>query len=267
MTRLLKQLLFGGIYLVLFIGIVWGAYRLVVPAPTCSDGIQNGQEEGLDCGALACGKLCPVPVVPLENKQVLLIQNSDRSWDAIAHLENPNGAYGARRVEYTLIVGDASGVQLAARRGTTYVNPAQPRYLVFPLGQLPTQPSSAALQFDPARVEWAALSVDAAGSVEFGIRGDTLEANGVLRYEASVTNQSRFDFNEVDVTVLLSDASGKLIGAGSTILRTVRAHETRAFTIDWPFAVPGVAHTEPIVGTNLFANENYLKEYGTPQEF
>lgn len=267
MTRLVKQLLFGGIYFAIFVGLAWAGYRLFVPAPTCTDGIQNGREEGVDCGALACGLLCPAPVVPLENKPVLLIQNSDSSWDAVAHIENPNGAYGARRVDYTVIVRDGSGVQLAVRRGNTYVNPAQPRYLIFPLGKLTAAPVTAELQFDPAAVQWAALSVDSAGSVEFGIRGDALEADGVLRYQASVTNRSRFDFNEVDVAVLLYDVSGKLVGAGSTIVRTLRASETRDFVVDWPFAVPGVVRAEAVVGTNLFANENYLREYGTPQEF
>jgi hypothetical protein len=268
MTRLLKQLIFGGIYLAIIAAVLYGGYRLFVPAANCSDGIQNGREEGVDCGALACGKLCAAPVKALEAKPVELIENSDGSWDALVHLENPNGAYGASRVDYMLTVSDASGTVLATRRGNTYVNPVQPRYLVFPFGKLATAPAKAELQFDPAAVEWAALSVDAAGSVEFAVRGDTLApTDGTLRYEATVTNHSRFDFNEVDATVLLYDASGKVVGAGSTVVRTLLANETRGFIVDWPFAVPGAVRNQAFVGTNIFSNANYIREYGSPQEF
>jgi hypothetical protein len=268
MTRLAKQLLFGGIYLVLFVGIVWGGYDLFTTDPTCFDNVQNGAEEGVDCGALACGVLCAAPVRAIENLPVQLLQNSDGSWDALAHLENPNGAYGAKRVDYTLVVTDAAGATLVTRRGNTYVNPAQPRYLVFPLGKPATAPASAELQYDPARVEWAALAVDAAGSVEFAVTRDSLiPASASVRYEADLTNRSRFDFNEVDVTVLLYDRAGAIAGAGSTTVRTLRANELRAFVVDWPFAVPTADRAQAIVGTNIFSNENYIREYGSPQEF
>lgn len=264
MTRLLKQLLFGGLFLGIFLAVAWFGYRLVVPAPSCTDGVQNGAEEGVDCGARACGVLCAAPVRVLESRPVRLITNADGSWDALVQLENPNTAYGAKRVDYTLTVTDASGAQVAVRRGNTYVNPAQPRYLLFPLGKPETTPAKAELQFDPAAVEWAALSVDAAGSVEFVVRGDTLTPDGTLRYEATVTNRSRFDFNEVDVTVLLYDASGAVVGAGSTVVRTLVANETRAFVVDWPFPVPAAVDNDAFVGTNIFSNENYLREYGSP---
>ena len=63
-TRFVKQLLFGGIFLAIIGGIGWWFFRLAVPAPSCTDGIQNGQEEGLDCGTV-CGKSCPAPVQSL----------------------------------------------------------------------------------------------------------------------------------------------------------------------------------------------------------
>jgi len=268
MTRLAKQLLFGGIYLAIVLGIGWWGYRLFVPAPTCSDGVQNGGEDGVDCGAKACGRLCAPAVKPLDEPVTRLLENSDGSWDVLAVLENPNAAYGTARVDYVLTVSDASGTELAVRRGQTYVNPAQPHHLVFPLGKLGARPASAVLQLDQGGIEWAALEIDAAGSVEFAVRGDTLAtATASVRYEANVINRSRFDFQNIDVTVLLYDASGKTVGAGSTIVRTLLTGEERGFVVDWPFAVPGAVRGQPFVGTNIFSNENYIREHGTDQRF
>ncbi len=32
---------------------------------SCSDGVRNGNEEGVDCGGLNCSTVCPSPTVPL----------------------------------------------------------------------------------------------------------------------------------------------------------------------------------------------------------
>lgn len=267
MGRLTKQLIIGGIFLAIALLVVWRVYRVFVPAPTCTDGIRNGQEEGVDCGVI-CGKLCQAPVRALQNLPVQFIRYGNGSYDALAHLENPNTTYGAPRVDYTLTVADSSGKELLVRRGRTYVNPVQPRYLVFPLTGLTGVPASAQLQFAPTDVQWAALNVDAAGSVQFAVRGDRLEpASSSFRYQATVLNNSHFDFDQVDVTVLLYDDAGQLAGAGTTILKTLKAGEERGITVDWPFAIPAAVRAQAVVGTNIFENSNYLRTYGSPEQF
>ena len=264
MTRLSKQLLYGLVFLAVIGAIIFGLYRLAVPQATCTDGVKNGTEEGVDCGAV-CGVSCPPVLVPLENKPVQFIQNSNGTWDALAHLENTNSIYGASRVDFVLSVTGAGGAKLAARSGFTYVNPSQPRYLDFPLGALSAPPASAALQFVDSQVQWAALTVDAAGTVQFAVRGETIASSSAgVTYQATVTNRSSFDFDTVDVVVLLQDSSGRVLAANSTVLRTLVSGATRGITLDWPFAVPGVVSAQVIVGTNLFSNANYLKTYGSP---
>jgi hypothetical protein len=263
--RFAKQFFYGLFFLAVIGAIAWGLYRLAVPVPTCTDGIQNGGEEGVDCGAV-CGNSCPPALIPLENRGVQLIHNSDGSWDALAHLENPNGIYGASRVDYMLNVLDAAGMSLAMRSGATYVEPAQPKYLDFALGTLSGKPASAALQFTVASVQWAALSVAAAGTVQFQVRNETLASSSSgVHYSATVTNHSSFDFDAVDVVVLLEDADNAVLAASSTVMRTLTSGQTRGVTLDFPFAAPGFTHAQIFVGTNLFNNDNYLKTYGSPE--
>jgi hypothetical protein len=263
MTRLLKQLLYGILFAAIIAVIVWPAYRLFVPSPSCMDGIQNQGEEGVDCGAV-CGVSCPPALEPLSVAPVMLLTNSDGSFDAVVLLDNPNAIYGAARIDYRLDVFGDDGGTLATRRGTSYANPLQPRYLVFPLGTLGALPANASLTFDADEVEWQTLSVDAAGETEFAVRNDVLiPQENALRYQATVINRSRFDFDTVDIVILLEDSAGAVIGAGSTSVRTVLANEERGFVVDWPFEVSGVARARAYVGTNLFSNDNYILEYGT----
>lgn len=267
MPRFVKQLIIGGLYLAIIVTLLWGVYRLFVPAPTCFDGIQNGDEEGVDCGAVACGVLCAPAIIPLTVEEPLLLAAGDGT-DVLVHLENANPLYGASRVDYRLTVTDSAGTQLAVRSGATYVNPSQPRYLLFPLVGLTGVPASAQLQIDAAQVQWSALTVDAKGDIQFGVRDEVFTpTEDRIRYEATVLNRSTFDFDTVDVTVLLMDAGGRVISANTTVQRTLVAGESRAFIMEWPFPVPGAVRAQTIVTTNVFVNDNFIRAYGSQERF
>ena len=267
MNRFTKQLIIGGIFLALVSGVAWLFYRAVVPAATCTDNRQNGREEGVDCGALACGILCQSPVLPLKVGPVSLLK-AGSGYDALAHLENPNPLYGASRVDYVLTVFDGAGAVIATRRGNTYVNPAQPRYLLFPLSSLSAIPAKAELSIDVAAVEWGALTVDAKGDIQFGVRNEAFTpASASISFSASTFNASKFTFDTVDVTVLLFDTRGEVVGANTTVQRTVVAGELRAFTMEWPFPVLGAVRAQTMVTTNVFANDNFIREYGSQERF
>jgi hypothetical protein len=267
MNRLTKQLLYGGFFL-LIIGVVgWSGYRLAIPAASCTDGLQNGREEGRDCGAV-CGKSCPAPVRPLTAPSVQLIHYGNDTYDALVRLENPNTSYGAARVDYVLVVSDASGASLATRRGSTYVNPLEPRQMVFPLLGIQGVPAKAELQFTPGDVQWAALDVQGGLGVEFAVRQDQLASSSAgMRYQANFINRSSFDFDQLDITVLLYDQSGAVVGAGATVAKTVPAGQERGFVIDWPFAIPSAVRAQAFVTTNIFNNDNYIRAHGSQERF
>lgn len=268
MNRFVKQLLFGIVFLIIVGVPAWFVYRVLSPAASCTDGIRNGAEEGIDCGVAACGVACAPAVEPLETTAPLIIQTAPTNYDVLAHIENPNNIYGASRVDYTLTVTDASGKELATRRGTTYVNPLQPRYLLFPLLGLAGVPASAQLQFAPTDVEWGTLAVQAANDVQFIVQGDVLTAaSGIVQYEAVVINRSTFTFDAVDVTVLVYDDAGAIVGANTTVLRTMTPGERRGFVLTWPFAIPGAVRAQSVVTTNVFTNTNFIKTYGSQEKF
>ncbi len=264
MSRLLKQGIIGGLYLAVFGALLWFGYRAVVPAPTCTDGVQNGSEDGLDCGVSACGVLCAAPVLPLTVAPAQILSAGSGS-DVLVRIDNSNPLYGASRIEYTLTVSDASGAIIATRRGTTYANPAQPRYLLFSFPSPLGVGVSAKLAIDEGSVQWSALTIDAKGDIQFGVRNELFSpASASIQYQAAVLNRSKFTFDSVDVIVLVYDQRGTIVGANSTVQRTLASGESRAFSMQWPFAVAGATRVEAIISTNVFANDNFIRQYGAP---
>ncbi len=248
MNRLIKQMLYGGIFLIVVGGVVWFGYRQIVPVPVVTP--------------------TPIPIQPLVNHGAQIISYGNGSYDVVAQLENTNAAYGAARVDTTLVVSDAAGKELARENARAYVNPKESRYLVFSFAGLAGVPAKAELQFAPAQVQWGAFRVDQSGAVAFPLSEERLQViPGGTTYEATVTNHSSFDFDRVDVTVLLYDNTGMLVGAGATTLNTLVAEQARAFVVQWPFAVSSAVQAKAFVTTNLFDNANYIRTYGSQERF
>src|SRR3989344_6223684 len=105
--RVQKQLVIGFIFILIFGGISYGFvdYFLLVE-PTCFDEIQNGIEEGVDCGLLACGIVCEPEIMPLNILFQKLIEVRPGDYDFVAQGNNPNSLFGASRVGYQLNFGN-----------------------------------------------------------------------------------------------------------------------------------------------------------------
>lgn len=267
MSRFAKQVIYSSFYLAIILAIVWGLYRLIVPAPTCTDGIQNQGEEGVDCGAV-CGKSCPISVMPLDTPTVQLLKYDNDGSDVVVRIDNPNAIYGAPIVPYTLTVSDSVGKVLTTRKGVTFANPLESHHLVFPLIEVLETPARAELQLDVTGVQWAALATQEGSGVEFAVRQDQLLPSATaLRYQADIVNNSKFDFDKVEIVVLLYDQAGVIVGAGSTTLSTLTAGQLRGTIIDWPFAIPSAVRAQTFVTTNIFNNDNYIRTYGSQEQF
>jgi hypothetical protein len=95
----------------------WGEvedYTVVIgggSGPTCSDGIQNGDETGIDCGGTICAP-CPPP----PGDQILLASYFETGWDSwldggsdVARVNSSNSYEG----NYSIRLADNSGTQSA----------------------------------------------------------------------------------------------------------------------------------------------------------
>lgn len=259
--RTQKQIIIGLVFVLILGGISYGIYSSLAPKVSCTDGIQNGKEEGVDCGALACGKVCEPAIMPIEvlSTRVFTISISNGDFDFVAKLYNPNTSYGASRVEYSIDSFDYHGF--------TYILPGQTKYVILTsLKKSPIKKESTALVINSA--QWEKLDIPN-NDVNFILRRkDYHPTQRGAELDAALFNDSNFDFDKVDVAVILFDDAGNIVGVNKTDIRTFVSKSERGFNVAWPFVLSGNAVRQEIeASTNLFENSNFIKSYGSQEKF
>jgi len=271
--RTQKQILIGLIFVLLIGGIGYGFvdYFFIVE-PTCFDGIRNGVEEGVDCGLLACGVACEPAIAPLNIMSQKLIEVRPGDYDFVARINNPNSLFGASRVGYQLNLGALQ------KTGSFFILPGQTRFLVINGIKTDSVVSNASMTITD--VSWE--KVESFENINFSVQRKSytvLNQNGVFsEFEAVVLNKSDFDFDKVEVEVILfSTKGGRAFGGGDTFddivavnrtdIRTFLSRTERHFKVSWPFELPEITGQDVEVLTNVFENSNFIKKYGTQERF
>ncbi len=256
--RLQKQMIIGLVFVLIFIGIGYGLYFGFTPKVSCTDGIKNGQEEGLDCGALACGRACEPVIMPIDVVSSNLFKVGQTDYDFVAQISNPNTSYGASRVEYSLDAFNYSGA--------TYILPGQTKWLVVTALKSTQEITDIKLVINNA--QWQKLDMPV-NAVNFMLRRkDYHPTPRGTELEGVLYNDSNYDFDKVDVVVILFDETSNILGVSRTDIRTFISKTERGFNVLWPFALPGNAVRQDVEATtNLFENSNFIKSYGSSEKF
>lgn len=257
-ARTQKQLIIGIVFVLIIAGIGYGIYSELVAKTSCTDGIKNGKEEGIDCGILACGKACEPAIMPINILSSKFFKVGEGDYDFVAQISNPNVSYGVSRLEYVL--------DPLNYRGVTYILPGQTRWLV--VTALKSSGEVVDITLIVKSAQWEKLAAPDS-TVNFTLRRkdyhsfqNETELTGVL------FNNSNFDFDKIDVAAVLFDEADNIIGVNKTDIRTFVSKTERGFSVAWPFALPGNAVKQDVEAlTNLFENSNYIKSYGSQEKF
>jgi hypothetical protein len=99
--------------------------------PTCSDGIKNQNETGIDCGG-PCDILCRaeynIPVVVWGPRWAKVFSNG--TYNFLTYLQNTNIGVGAYNVPYNMKVYDKDGILLYQKNGLTDI-PSNSNFVIF----------------------------------------------------------------------------------------------------------------------------------------
>ena len=266
--RLWKQLTIGLIFVLLLGGIGYGVFdKFFLIEATCFDQIQNGKEDGVDCGTLACGIVCQEPVKPLQVSGEKLFRIGAGDYDFMAKIVNSNVSHGSSEISYSVVLAGSG-----TKSDTTYILPGQTKYVVLtslrtdsdlPAGEAGV--SSVGLKVNS--VQWEKLNMPAGEVNLINRRGDFLNSASGSSFEGVVFNDSNYDFDSIDISIILFDASNSVVGVNRTEIRTLLSKTERSFKVVWPFPLAGVVRTDVQVSTNLFENSNFIKNYGTQERF
>lgn len=269
-----KQFKIGLVYLLIFVIIAGGVYLIIgQKVPSCSDGIQNQGEAGIDCG-VPCA-LCPWQLQKdLEIISSEAIKTKDNYVDLVAKIKNPNPDFGAKTFSYVFSLYDSQGSLIVSQEGVSYILPRETRYIIEQKVLVYSARSDLASASDLIhRVEFKVTSVVWKELVGYQEPELLIKNPGFEQSEdfslaiGTVENRSNYDFSQIDVWAILFDKDSKILGAGKIELKTVLSKEDRYFEISWSFSLADqVKDTDVVAKTNIFLDDNFMKRYGGERE-
>lgn len=258
--RIVKRIIYGILYAVILFGISYAVYYKIESRPTCLDGKQNQGEEGLDCG-LVCGVSC-IKIAPLKITNIHVVLAKDGDYDVVATVFNPNSEFGSPQIDYDVVFKNASGKMVSKQEVRSYILPGQTRYFLISFIKSSEQIISADIIVKNAM--WERVSQFDSSDVSFPVKNKNLRKN---EFEAVLVNDSDFDFNTIDIGVVIYGENNNILAINKTNVNTIFSREERYFKVSWPEEIINASKVDVEITTNLLENSNFIKRYGTQEKF
>ncbi len=232
-----RKLIYGGIAaLVVCAAIFLLAFFFFYKAPTCFDGVRNGNEQGVDCGG-SCQRLCPSAFLAPSVSWTRLEQVAPGLYNVAAYVINPNPTAGAALVPYHVILYDDQGVEITEYDGTMTLPPHR-NALAFN-GAVSTGkriPSRALFELTAAP-NWLS-EADPLAALSVGDKTYSEDASGaslsVVLKDTAVDPVGR-----TSVYAVLYDKDGNALGFSKTILDGIPAYGSAVAPFTWPSSFGG----------------------------
>ncbi len=230
--RFAKQLIYGVLYLAILFFIGGGIYVLNKPAPTCFDNVKNQGEEETDCGG-PCESCAIRRLTPLRAMPVSLFASGDRTV-ALLEIRNPNPAFGAVSVPYTLRITSAAGEGIFTIERVTALYPGAIKHLLET--NLPFAVERAAeAEITLGAPRWR--SAEEFPRAEVNVQEVRLEEDierQQLAVLGEVVNEDPAELAEVTVIAVIANDFGAEVAASKSVLLDVVPFERRAFRVVLP---------------------------------
>lgn len=265
LKRFRKQIIIVIVYLVIFGLIAAGIYFLFLKPqlPSCSDGIQNQGEAGVDCGG-PCSA-CPWQLQnELEVISAKAIKTQENYFDLVAKIKNQNKDAGAKSFSYAFNLYDSGNNLIFSKEGSSYILPQQTKHIIEQKISVSSEIYN--IEFKILNVFWQELS--GYEEPELLIRNQNFEqSENFSRVTATMENRSNYDFDTIDIYAILFDKNSEILAVGKNEVKTVFSKENRYFEIAWFFPINGqVAKADIVAETDVFLDENFMRRYGGQRE-
>ncbi|EKE16092.1 MAG: hypothetical protein ACD_11C00031G0004 [uncultured bacterium] len=258
-----KRIIIISIYVIIFSLIIFSLYKIIIPKPTCSDGKQNQNEKGIDCGG-SCVPCNDIQIVnDLEIKEKEFVYGGNNTYDILIKINNPNNNVGSSAFLYEAVLKNETGNVLIAKNGENFILPAETKYILISGLSVKEGEVPKTVDFNISNIKWEKFSEYQKPRLEIYNKryseisdGTGVEAYGILK------NQSQFDFNSIKIDVVLRDESNKLVALNSTQINTIRSGEERDFKLTWPYKMSSeIKNMEVEAQVNVYDEQSFTKTY------
>lgn len=227
-----RKSLYATVATIIVVGVfIVPAFLIFYKAPTCSDGVRNGSEQGVDCGG-ACQRLCQSAFLPPALAWTRFEQVAPGLYNVAAYIVNPNTEGEATRVPYHLALYDDRGVLITDTTGTVTLPPH--RNTIAFKGAVDAGkriPAKALFEFTAAP-DWH-FRTDPLSAVTIGDKKYTEDESG-SSLTVVVRNTSVHPLDNISVYAILYDKDSNAIGFSKTILDEIPPQGSTFAPFTWP---------------------------------
>lgn len=219
-----------GYSLVVMLCMVGVYYNYFYQPDTCFDGVQNGDEIGVDCGG-SCVRICSFTVAPPRVLWAESFAVTDNQYNAVAYVENRNDVAGTPELRYTFQLFDKDGI-INEKSGITSLPPntTQPIFE----GRIATGgrvPSYTTLELQSAEL-WLP------GASERGSYRTTalelLQTDSRPRLNVTLQNDNLTTTSNVEVVATIFNAQGVPLTASQTFIDNFVGRTQSNLVFTWP---------------------------------
>ncbi|MFA5888962.1 MAG: hypothetical protein WCW47_03695 [Candidatus Paceibacterota bacterium] len=226
-----RRFIYGGsVMLVVFVIVVSVAWDFFYRAPTCSDGIKNSDEKGIDCGG-SCTTLCTadtlIPVV-LWSKTFNI---SGDVYNAVAFIENPNVNSENKRATYQFRIYDSQNKLIIVKDGITSI-PKNKKFAVFETGIIlkNSKPKSTDFKF----TSFDSWQKNTTKEPEISLKYGTISsATTTPKLTGTIFNKSLQNIPKTELVVIVLDDKENTIAVSRTFIDNLLKNTSQDFVFTW----------------------------------
>ena len=226
--RARRQLAYLAISVLAALAIIFYFIYGSISEATCFDGKRNQGEERVDCGGPCkpCLENLSQPVVLWTR----LFKLADGLYEAAALIENTHNFASSDRLFYRLKIYNKDNIVIGLKAGETFINPNE-RFLILDptFATLRQTPVRALVELEPVKWRYAEYSPPnvVVVSQSFSL-GPQPYLSVILR------NNDLFAVNNLQVSAILSDDTGRVIGVSLTNIDKIEGESQRTAFFSWP---------------------------------
>lgn len=245
--RLRKQLIYAISFFALLALVIGGFYfRYLKPAPSCFDGVQNQNEEGVDCGG-PCIACFLRTIKPLTLADRILVLHPDASHASfLTQISNPNFDYAAKSFSYSFELLDAKGGVVQTFSGNSFIYGGEVKYILVPNLPLPSA-KYVDVDLKTSGENWVPAS-EFAGPPQFNTAGaQTNISPDKVTVDGNIIDMDAAAFSRVTVVAIFRGTRNEVAGASQTEVKNLTPSVPQPFSVIHPF----MQNVDPL-GTKIF---------------
>lgn len=251
----------AGIVVLVLLVLGYATYQLFFTTePTCFDGVQNGDERGIDCGG-SCLQVCQSDTRNLVIEWARTTPVAGDVYNMVAYVENQNRDSGIGEIAYTFRVYDDNNIIIAERSGTTFIQPNERAVIFEPSITTGNRiPYETFFEFTSIPT-WVTTSERYARRV-ITIGEQTLEnVETRPRLEATIRNTTLQPVYDIETVAIVYDQEGIARATSATTIEAIAGSDTATALFTWPQPFTfSVARVEIIPKINVFSTRNWQSQ-------